>query len=80
MVRLGASLGRCSRQDQWGGDLGENPELGGEIISQHWPGKASASELANVARERAILTRPRISGPEPDPDKRMRMRMRILLQ
>ena len=40
---IGAFLGRCSRHDQWGGDLGEDPGLGGEIISQHWPGNASGS-------------------------------------
>ena len=38
---LGASLGRCSRHEQLGGGHGEDPGLGGEIISPHWPGNAS---------------------------------------
>ena len=43
MPPLGASLGRCSRHDQLGGGHGEDPGLGGEIISPHWPGNASGS-------------------------------------
>ena len=42
-LNMPPSLGRCSRHVQWGGDLGEDPGLGGEIISQHWPGNASGS-------------------------------------
>ena len=35
--------------------IGEDPGLCGEIISQHWPGNASGSVLANVAGEREVL-------------------------
>ena len=47
------ALGRCSRHDQWGGDLGEDPGLGGE----HRPGNASGfprPELVNLAQEREV--------------------------
>lgn len=54
---MGASLERCSRHVQLGGGLGEDPQLGGEIISLHWHLERFGipqSELVNVARQRVV--------------------------
>ena len=68
---LGTSPGRSSRHVQCGGGLGEDPGLGGEIISQYWPGNASGSppsELVNVARERELwVPLLELLPPRPDP-------------
>ena len=80
-VPLGASLGRFSRHDQWGGDLREDPGLGGEIISQHWPGNASGSPRqswsmwfgkgkSGSSSAVCLSCCPR----DPTPNKRMKMR------
>ena len=47
-------LGKCSRHDQWGGDFGEDPGLGGDYISTlAWERLGiPPSERVNGARER----------------------------
>ena len=77
LVRM--PTGRLPREVfQWGGDLGEDPEPGGGMISQHRPGTAPPSERVNVAPGKEKSGAPCWSccPPRPHPDKRGKMRMR----
>ncbi|XP_051991571.1 NACHT, LRR and PYD domains-containing protein 12-like [Xyrauchen texanus] len=52
-----ASLGRCFRHVQLGGGLGEDPGLGAEITSPHWPGNASRGSHTEREAQRSAASR-----------------------
>ena len=70
--------GSLLRHVQWGGDLGEDPGLGGEIISQHWPGNASGSPRQSWSiwpgKGKSGAPCLSCSPRDPTPDKRMTIR------
>jgi len=71
------SLERCFRHGQLGGDLGEDPELGGDIISPHCLGNASGYHSQSwqmwLGKEKFGVPCWNCCPRDPTSDKRMKM-------